>query len=256
MSAMPCEIEVLFTPAEFRVLGRRDLSRSFCVVFDILRATSTIVTALAHGAKAVIPVEEISEALALCKQNPGFLLAGERDGLRISGALTGGVEFDLGNSPREFTPDRVAGKTIVSTTTNGTRALRACAGAKRVLAASFLDLAATAGFLVHESPAHVLLVCAGTGEDTALEDVLGAGALCALLARQLSGCHSHDSAEIALAAFERAQNNLSAAVRQSRNARRLLGIRELRDDVEFCLRRDCFPVVAGLSDDGALRAIG
>src|SRR5580704_10388577 len=109
MSAMPCEIEVLFTPAEFRALNRRDLSRSTCVVFDVLRATSTIVTALANGAKAIIPVSEISEALALRAKDLDILLAGERDGLRIGGALTHGIEFDFGNSPREFTADRVAG---------------------------------------------------------------------------------------------------------------------------------------------------
>ena len=77
--------------------------------------------------------------------------------------------------------NKVRGKTIVSTTTNGTRALRAGAGAKTVLAASFLNLAATAEFLQQLSPAHVVLVCAGTRENTALEDVLAAGALCEML---------------------------------------------------------------------------
>jgi 2-phosphosulfolactate phosphatase len=248
---MPCEIEVLFTPAEYRTLGQRDLSRSICVVFDVLRATTTIVIALANGANAVIPVAEISEAVALRRKNPELLLAGERDGLRIRGALAGGIDFDLGNSPREFTRDKVAGKTIATTTTNGTRALRACAGARRVLAGSFLNLAATAGFLAKESPAHILMVCAGTGDDTALEDALGAGTLCALL--QLPGRQLHDSAAIALAAFEQVQDDLPSAVRQSRNARRLLEIAELREDVEFCLRRDCFQLVASLSDDGAVR---
>ena len=118
---MTCEVEVLFTPAEFRVLPDCDLSGTTCVVFDVLRATSTIVTALAAGAAGVLPVEEISEALAW-RRRPDVLLAGERGGQRISAALTGGVEFDLGNSPREFTPERVAGKLIVSTTTNVTRA--------------------------------------------------------------------------------------------------------------------------------------
>src|SRR5262245_31447188 len=105
---MACEIEVVFTPAEYRTLGQRDLENSVCVVFDILRATSTIVTALAHEAKAVIPVMEITEALSLRKSNRDYLLAGERDGLRIGSVLTGGIEFDLGNSPREYTRDKVA----------------------------------------------------------------------------------------------------------------------------------------------------
>src|SRR6266508_6551746 len=117
LSNMGCNIEVLFTPAEFRALPQRDLANTVCVVFDILRATSTIVTALANGAAAFIPVEEISEALTRRRQRPDALLAGERDGLRIGAALTGGVEFDLGNSPREFTREKVAGKTIIATTT-------------------------------------------------------------------------------------------------------------------------------------------
>src|ERR1043165_6729618 len=108
---MPTErtIEVLFTPAEFETLRTRDLSETTCVVFDVLRATSSMVTALANGAEALQPVSEIHEALELRSKNPQLLLAGERDGLRIRGELSGGVDFDLGNSPREFTRERIAG---------------------------------------------------------------------------------------------------------------------------------------------------
>jgi len=119
----------LFTPAEFEALSKRDLSKSTCVVFDVLRATSSMVTALANGAEAIIPVSEISEALEIKRKDPQVLLAGERDGLRIEANLTGSISFDLGNSPREFTKEKVTGKKIVITTTNGTRALRACAHA-------------------------------------------------------------------------------------------------------------------------------
>jgi 2-phosphosulfolactate phosphatase len=170
--------DAILTPAELPTLARRDLRQTVCVVFDVLRATSTVVTALQHGAKEVIPVSEISEALALKKSQPDVLLAGERDGLRIRAAQTGGTDFDLGNSPREFTPQKIRGRTIVSSTTNGTRALRACAGAKTVLAASFLNLRATAQFLRTRRANEWLLVCAGTRENVALEDVLAAGALC------------------------------------------------------------------------------
>src|SRR3954468_4770124 len=137
---MGTSLEVLFTPADFAVLERRDLSNTVCVVFDVLRATSSIVTALANGALAILPVGEISEALKIRERDPGVLLAGERDGLRIGSDLSGEVAFDLGNSPREFRREAVSGKRIVMTTTNGTRALRACAGAKSVFAASFLNL--------------------------------------------------------------------------------------------------------------------
>src|SRR6266536_3353077 len=120
-------IEVLFTPAEFETLRKRDLSEATCVVFDVLRATSSMVTALANGAEAIIPVSEISEALEIKRKEPEVLLAGERDGLRIEANLTGSISFDLGNSPREFTREKVAGRKIAITTTNGTRALRSCA---------------------------------------------------------------------------------------------------------------------------------
>ena len=106
-------LEVVLSPAEFSALRERDLSRSVCVVFDILRATTTMITALANGAKALIPVAEISEALAVRRERPDVVLAGEREGFRIRANLSGGVDFDFGNSPREFTPERVQGKTIV-----------------------------------------------------------------------------------------------------------------------------------------------
>src|SRR5882724_9094593 len=99
---MPVRLEVLLSPAEFANLRNRDLSQTVCVVFDILRASTSMVTALANGAEAIIPVAEISEALALRQQRPDVLLAGERDGVRIRAELTGGIEFDLGNSPREY----------------------------------------------------------------------------------------------------------------------------------------------------------
>lgn len=126
-------LEVTFTPAEFAALRQRDLSQTVCVVFDVLRATSSIVTALANGACEIIPVCEIAEAVALRQARPDLLLAGERNGRRILRAQTGSVDFDLGNSPREFTRERVAGRSIAMTTTNGTRALQACRGARRLL---------------------------------------------------------------------------------------------------------------------------
>ena len=244
------KIETILTPAELPALAQCDLRAIACVVFDVLRATSTFVTALHHGAQAIIPVSEIAEALEI-KKSESILLGGERHGVRIS---ADGVDFDLGNSPREYTPEIVRGKTIVSTTTNGTRALRACATAQAVLAASFVNLMATADFLKRKNFETILLVCAGTGENTALEDVLAAGALVELLAARGDARPSiSDSAEIARHAFLQAKPNLSATVCNSENARRLLAIPELRDDVAFCLQRDIFPLVAKMEADGAIR---
>jgi 2-phosphosulfolactate phosphatase len=272
------KIDAILSPAELPALAGRDLRDIACVVFDVLRATSTIVTALHNGAKAVIPVAEISEALALRQKQPGVLLGGERDGVKIRAGQTGGGDFDLGNSPREYTPEKVRGKTIVSTTTNGTRALRACAGAQTVLAASFLNLTATAQFIRRLQPAQILLVCAGTRKNMADEDVLAAGALGEMLVRwgettgEPKGEQKHpgsrgrspyqkriygfsNSAETARNAWRKAKSNLLEVVSAAENARRLLAIPELRDDVAFCLRQDVFNLAAGLGHDGAIRIL-
>ncbi len=247
------KIDAILSPAELPVLERRDLRNTACVVFDVLRATSTFVTALHNGAKAVIPVAEISEALALRQKQPGVLLGGERDGVRIRAGQTGGGDFDLGNSPREYTPEKVRGKTIVSTTTNGTRALRACAGAQTVLAASFLNLSVTAKFIRQLQPGQILLVCAGTRENMADEDVLAAGALCEMLLRDSGRRTISDSVKTARIAWRKAKSNLLEVVSEAENARRLLAIPELRDDVAFCLRQDVFHLAAVLGRDGVIR---
>ena len=237
-------IDAILSPAELPMLAQRDLRDATCVVFDVLRATSTFVTALHHGAKAIVPVSEIAEALAVRQKQPEVLLGGERDGVKIHAAQTGGIDFDLGNSPREYTPEKVRGKTIISTTTNGTRALRACTGAQTVLAASFLNLGATAQFIRQLQPAQIVLVCAGTRENIATEDVLAAGALGERLLRDSGGRAVSDSAEIALSAWRKAKSNLLEVVSEAENARRLLAIPELRDDVTFCLQQDKYPLVA------------
>jgi 2-phosphosulfolactate phosphatase len=247
------KIDAILSPVELPVLVLRDLRDTVCVVFDVLRATSTIVTALHNGAKAVIPLAEISEALALRQKQPGVLLGGERDGVKIRASQTSSVDFDLGNSPREYTPEKVRGKTIVSTTTNGTRALRACARAQTVLAASFLNLTATAQFVRQLQPARILLVCAGTRENMADEDVLAAGALGEMLLRNSGRRTVSDSVETARNAWRKAKSNLLEVVSGSENARRLLAIAELRDDVAFCLQQDVYNLAAVLGRDGAIQ---
>lgn len=250
---MGCQIEVRFTPAEFQTLRQRDLSNATCVVFDVLRATSSFVTALNNGAAEIFPVEEIADALKLREQHPCALLAGERNGMRIGAALTGGVEFDLGNSPREYTVARVGGKSIISTTTNGTRAVRACAGAKEILAACFLNLSVTVEFIARARPARLVIVCAGTHERTALEDALAAGALCEQIVELLPTSELCDSGQIALRLYREAGKNLAAAFRGSENARRLLTIPDLQADVDYCLQRDVCSIVVGMGKDAALR---
>ena len=252
---MTRSIEVLFSPPEFSALAERDLSRSACVVLDILRATTTMMTALANGAEAVIPVSEIPEALAIRDDRPDVLLAGERNGLRLRAEQTGGVDFDFGNSPREFLPEKVRGRTIVMTTTNGTRALRACAHAQTVLIGSFLNLRAVVNLIRQELPPRLILVCAGTHNQAALEDTLAAGALCERLWPYYASGHVADSAEIARRIYPLLQADLLGAMKHSRNGLRLLNHPELRGDVYFCVQRETLGFVAGLQTDGTVRKL-
>lgn len=249
-------LEVILSPAEFVTLRQRDLSEAVCVVFDILRATTTMITALNNGAAAILPVGEIPEALAIRRARPEVLLAGEREGVRILAATTGSIDFDLGNSPREFTPDKVRGKTIVMTTTNGTRAFRACAGARAVLAGSFLNLRATSQWLADQRPPQLILVCSGTLEEPALEDILAAGAVCERIWTHYAAGHISDSAVIARRLFPLFQSNLLDAMELSRNGRRLLARADLRDDVRYCVQRETIPILAELHPDGSVRRRG
>lgn len=247
---MPKLIEVLFTPADFTEFSQQDISGSVCVVFDILRATTTMVTALANGATAILPVVDIQQALAERKVSPDVLLAGERNGLRILAAQTGGPDFDLGNSPREFTPERVGGRRIAITTTNGTRALHACAKAQKVHVGSFLNLEAVARDLERALPPRLVLVCSGTGHRAALEDVLAAGALCERLCAHYAEGELSDAAVIARETWRKWAADPAEGMGQARNGRRLLNLPDLAEDVRYCARRDCFDLVATMNGDG------
>lgn len=246
-------LEAVFSPAEFAALRERDLSQSVCVVFDILRASTSMVTALGNGAEAIIPVGEISEALAIRRDRPDVLLAGEREGLRIRAELTGGIDFDFGNSPREFVAEKVQGRTIVMTTTNGTRALRACAGAQTVLVSSFLNLRATYMWITDHRPSNLILVCSGTFDEPALEDILAAGAVCERVWPLYGGGHISDSAEVARRIYPLMQYDLLGAMKHSRNGRRLLGNPDLRSDVWFSVQRETVSFIAEMDWDGAVR---
>ena len=249
-------VNALFAPAEVAALRDQDLAQTVCVVFDVLRATTTLLTALAHGAEAVIPVLDIPEALAWKLRRPDVLLAGEREGLRIGVALTGGIEFDLGNSPREYLPETVAGRTIVSTTTNGTNALRGCAHAAAVLPGAILNCRATAAAVSALGLSELLLIGAGTVDQAAYEDVLGIGALAETLWPTLAGARISDSVRMARNLYLAARGNLLAATAEhSRNGRRLLRLPELAPDVAYCLAENTLAFAARLGRDGAVRRV-
>ena len=236
-------VEVVLTPADIARLPERDLGAAVCVVFDVLRATSTILTALFNGARRIYPVATIEEARTFRDaQLPDALLGGERGGVRIEG-------FDLGNSPREYTPEAVAGRDIITTTTNGTVALRACTGAQTVLAGAFLNLRALAAFLSAGDfeARSIVLVCAGTGEHFALEDGLAAGALVAALqtCAGVARWRLDDASSAMLALYKRCRHRPLAALQSSENGRRLAAI-GLDGDIEWCARESPLDWIAML----------
>jgi 2-phosphosulfolactate phosphatase len=246
-------LEVILSPAEFESLAQRDLSDTICIVFDVLRATSTMITALANGASAIVPVCEIAEAIEYHARQPQALLGGERHGLKINARQTGSRDFDFGNSPREYTPDRVANRTIVMTTTNGTRALHSVRRGKAVLIGAWLNLRSLETYLAGKTGQNVLIVCSGTQNDVAYEDVLAAGALVALVDFLFDPNQISDAARMASQIYRTHQNDLLDAMTYSRNARRLLAQPDLREDVAFCLRRDTISLLTVLGADGAVR---
>jgi 2-phosphosulfolactate phosphatase len=175
------------------------LRQGVAVVIDVLRASTMIVHALAAGCSQVIPCAEVEEARTMASGlgSGSVLLAGERHGVPIPG-------FDLGNSPGECTPEKCRGKTMVITTTNGTRALLACLDAETVLLGSFVNFAATSQRLLHEDkPIH--LVCAGTEGQISYEDTLLAGAF-AKHFKDLDQSTGNDEAEIAAGLWARVED--------------------------------------------------
>lgn len=170
------------------------------VVIDVLRATTTIAFALHAGAREVIPCLEIDDARnRAAKLPPGTaVLGGERLGVRIEG-------FDLGNSPTEYTAERVINKTVVFTTTNGTRAMERCRLARRVLLGSLVNRRAVAKALAGET--EVDIVCAGTRGEVGLDDALTAGAIAEEVLMQWIAhvAHLNDQTRIAMDAWGRAE---------------------------------------------------
>ncbi len=235
-------IDVLLNPAEITVFANATRARpDACVVFDILRATTSMVRALYEGATGVRPVLEITEALARREADSAVLLAGERQGDKITG-------FDLGNSPAEFEASVVNGREIVMTTTNGTVAMHACRGVDAVYAAAFLNLGATIRSVRALGPGSVTVLSAGTFETTALEDVIAAGAFCAAF----PDAERTDAAHVAYAVWESCCGCLDDLVRSSRNARKLFADGR-GDDVTAALWSDSAPVVGRLDQDGVVR---
>ena len=210
------------------------------VVIDVIRATSTIVTALASGARALYPTVSSEEAIKLVSSlgREDTLLCGERKGLRIEG-------FDLGNSPAEYTEDVVRDKRLVMTTTNGTRAIPAAEEADRVVAACFLNLDAVVESLANEG--EVVIVCAGKEDRFSLDDAACAGYLIQGLEERTGDAPEVNDAAQAAQRLAQALPFDEAFLRSTRAGQALVEI-GLGSDLSLCARRDVYDLVPVMKD--------
>jgi len=216
------------------------------VVVDVLRATSTIVTALGHGATYVVARAEVDDAFAareeLERRGEGPLLGGERGGHKVPG-------FDLGNSPLEYDAARVAGRPLVLCTSNGTAALERCREASRVFAAAFLNAAATA-VAVARGAEPVVLCCAGKEGAPSLEDVCCAGLIASRLL-EVYAFELDDATVVALLCWKEHAGNVGRMLEKCSHGR-YLGNLGFERDLEFCGRVDAFDVAAVQREGGKL----
>jgi 2-phosphosulfolactate phosphatase len=231
-------LDVTFSPGEI-VPG--DLAGRTAVVIDVLRASTSIVEALAAGAKAIYPVPSVEDALRLAHSlgRQSVLLAGERRRLPIEG-------FDLGNSPAEFSGERVAGKTLIMSTTNGTVVFGQTATADRVIVASLGNLSAVVDDLVR-SQAEPVLLCSGRERQFALEDAVCAGLLAARLGEATPGPWELNDAAIAAVALAGRFGSPQELFPMTEAGRAIAEV-GLGDDLSFCAQLDRHHVVPVFQD--------
>ena len=206
------------------------------IMIDVLRCSSTIITALFNGIIEIIPVESLEEAIELRKNQNDLILAGERNGLKPNG-------FDLGNSPNEFNSSRFEGKKVVITTSNGTKALEKVKNCKWVLVGAFLNAESVvnAAFkLAKEEKVGITILLASSSEDIYLEDFICSG----LLSKKLlsMGANLDDSAHASMLAWNNAKENLNEIIKRSQHGEYLKRI-GFENDIDFCLKIDLYPIV-------------
>jgi len=227
------KIDICLTPD---LIHQYDLASSVVVVIDILRATSSITTAIAHGVNAIKPVESLSECREL--QLQGHIGAAERGGKKVGG-------FDIGNSPFSFMNPELEDKNIAMTTTNGTVTLNKSKGALQVLIGSFLNYSALLSYL-ERLPCDVLLHCAGWKGKINLEDTLFAGAVIYGLKQMFE--YDSDVPLMASNLYRQAKTDLKSAIEDSSHVSRLIKL-GLEKDVDFCLKFDEYKVIPVLKGE-------
>ena len=218
-----------------QLLPMHEVEDKIVVVVDILRATSSMVTAFAYDVASITPVPTLADCRMLKEQ--GYITAGERGGQKVEG-------FDLGNSPFDFMDHQLNGKNLAFTTTNGSQAILSVANAGTVVIGSFLNLSATADFLAKQN-SQVLILCAGWKGKFNIEDTLYAGALASLLQGDYE--FEDDATLASLSLYQFASQDMLGFLKRGSHAQRLAGFENHRD-LEFCIQKDKFDLNAALNN--------
>ena len=229
------KIEVCYSPALFPFYENRD---AVVVVTDILRASSAIVTAFMNGVDRIIPVGTLEEAKAYKER--GFMVAAERDGIVRDFA-------DFGNSPYNFSPERVKGNQIVYSTTNGTNAIHLASTGKQVLIGAYLNISALAGHII-KSGSDLLILCAGWKNKFNLEDTLFAGALSKMVLEDERFYTICDATLGAMDLYEAAEGNMMAYIEKVAQRHRLKK-NNLDDVIGYCHELDLTTLIPVLEGD-------
>jgi len=227
-------LDTLLIPEEIK---NTELADKLVVIIDVLRASSTLVTALANGCRGFIPILSPEQAKEEAQQfeKESVLLGGEREGKKIEG-------FDLGNSPREYNGEVVKDKTIIFSTTNGVKTLEMVKNAHRIIIGSFLNLHSVCNYCTNYQ-GDILIICAGKEGKYSLEDAACAGGIIHSLRDVFPSSYQEADANLtAQLLYEKFNNNTLEILRKSQHGRYLESI-GLGEDLKFCSQVDFFHIV-------------
>lgn len=233
-------VEVCFSPNLYPLYSGE---AEIVVVIDVLRATSAICTAFHYGVKSIIPISTLEEAFEYRKK--GFLVAAERDGQVVEG-------FRFGNSPFSYMTEEIKGKTVVMTTTNGTKTINVAKDADTVAVGSLLNLDTLSEWLIQKNR-NTLLVCSGWKNKFNLEDTICAGAVVEKLLASMKFQTSEDSSVAAKYLYLSAKENYLGYIKSSSHRSRLKAL-NLNEDVKYCLTPNQTEVVPVLKNGELIRA--
>jgi len=227
-------VDVCLTPHSIDLF---DVSNKLVVVIDVFRATSAMCTALNSGIKEVIPVETIDRAKTYLNRN-NYLVAAERNGKIVT-------VFNLGNSPLEYLDnDKLNNRSLVLTTTNGTKSIEYVKGADSVILASFLNVNAVVQYILKQNK-DVIIICSGWKDRVCLEDMLLAGMISCKLTVNKSILTTQDSVTIVIELYKKSRKDMSSFLSQSAYCKRM----DLKEDIDYCLQLNTMNIVPILCNE-------